>query len=710
MNDINFLNRNPELNFTLNKLFLEQSQANITPTGEKSLEDIEQDFKINFLSQQKYIRNTLQEAIRKNEPLQPIQENDRGWTSLFAVRNSTIKSQWDALQASISKKEQLTVVSVGQKNGCVDLICEQIGRNKKFTQTDEANALRESVDVILAPHTLYSEMETLFNASEALLDQKNPLPIEKHPFYRYFSLLNEDGVFVATLNSGPDVTSFTELLLKKSGLETVKANQIDHVNLKIFNNVESFFRSLDVFKTQFEKAAGKTVDIQLSHSLVSQELDLFCYEYIKRFPELTKLNSEELEKYVRLLSVFNVKDAIVDLNFTLTMSVKPKSSEEQSFWPRNQHHRNVQEGSNEISEGQLDTSRQIQNLNGSNESMKYIKNADGKAQFEACKSILGRNHLKIIDLGGGRGETNGFQEALLKAGSEIHLLNFDHDVNAEKEYIKNHQSVGISDVHVKLNKIQQISAQEILDHFKGEKLDLVYSSHCFYFILEDMFKASLDPLMPLRNHPLYKYFEVMRDDGVMVVTMQSGAGSRLMRNALLEEHGLTPPTSPVKDETIPLLKSFGNLATFLRHFEVFAKRFKEETGKTLEVKMHYAVANVPLGKFNLAQDRETGGYVISNPDGDEKDKKWLSKEMLTFYGNWEEQQMLATLTPEKYKQMTPGEIKNWKLENLDIETIPVRRATAKKTQETFLHILRAFAPAEVNMQHPNITLEIHFKN
>ncbi|MDB6081094.1 MAG: hypothetical protein JWO53_366, partial [Chlamydiia bacterium] len=31
---------------------------------------------------------------------------------------------------------------------------------------------------------------------------------------------------------------------------------------------------------------------------------------------------------------------------------------------------------------------------------------------------------------------------------------------------------------------------------------------------------------------------------------------------------------------------------------------------------------------------------------------------------------------------------------------------ARKAQETFLHILRVFAPAQVNMQHPNIVLEI----
>jgi hypothetical protein len=57
--------------------------------------------------------------------------------------------------------------------------------------------------------------------------------------------------------------------------------------------------------------------------------------------------------------------------------------------------------------------------------------------------------------------------------------------------------LGIDDVKVKLKKIQDVSSTEVIEHFSGEKVDLVYSSHCFYFILGDVFKAALDPSIPV---------------------------------------------------------------------------------------------------------------------------------------------------------------------------------------------------------------------
>lgn len=649
---------------------------NVPSTFEKPLERKEETpsvdlFKRNLHCQLQMIRNLLEQSIKGTESVNAT-------TSPF--QEFAIKEHDRLIKEHFGSKENLTIV--------------------------DAEKLKPA-DAILSSYTLHNKMEDIFNASEALL--KGRLSVEEHPIYRYFSHLNEEGIFVASLTSGPDIASFTNLMLKNDGLETAKAGHIEHLNLKIFNSVETFLRSLDIFKTHFEKKTGKTINVDLSCSLVPQELSAYCDAYIKKFPELAHLDVHEREKFVRLLSVFTVDGAVVDNMITLKMSVGPKTENQRSFWPLNQEHQKIQKGSNEISLGQLDTKHQIQNLNGSNESMKYIKNADGLAQFAACKRIVGRQDLKIVDMGGGRGETNGFQHALLKEGSTIHLLNFDPDPNFENDYINHHNSIGIDDVKVKLKKIQDLTSQEVIEHFSGEKVDLVYSSHCFYFILGDMLKAALDPSIPLHQFPTYKYFEMLRDDGVLLVTMQKGSGSRLIRNALLGDHGLTPPVSEVADDTVLLLKSFGNVDAFLRYFEPFKKRFKEETGKTIEVKMHYAVANVPLGEFTVEQDAETGGYVIHNPNGSDKDKAWLSKTMLSFYGNWKEQQLLATLTEEKYKQMTPEKIKKWKLENLTSESIALKRAQAKKTQETFLHILRAFAPAEENMQHPNVTLEITVK-
>lgn len=225
-------------------------------------------------------------------------------------------------------------------------------------------------------------------------------------------------------------------------------------------------------------------------------------------------------------------------------------------------------------------------------------------------------------------------------------------------------------MHVLQKKAQDLAASDITSHFSGEKVDLVFASHFLYCLLGDMHKASLDPSIPLREHPLWKYFDMLRDDGVFVVTLQSGAGARLFRNALLGDHGLTPSPSSVEDETVSLLKSFGNMAQALRYLEVFTARYKIETGKTLSIKMRYAVANVPLGSFTVDDD-----FRLHNPHGSDDNPDFLAPKMFDFYGNWKELTTKGT-------------------------------TTARKTQALFLHILRAFAPAAVCMQHPNITLEI----
>lgn len=357
-------------------------------------------------------------------------------------------------------------------------------------------------------------------------------------------------------------------------------------------------------------------------------------------------------------------DEITDLNITLKMSVGEKNEPRQSFMPINQTHIPVQSGSNEISLGQLNRAHQIQNLNGSELSMPFIKDVDGHAQFKAFTPIMGKPRINLVDIGGGRGETNAVPNAINKEGVGICLLNIEPHEPFAEPYIQAYK--GIAEAAVLQLTAQQLSVQDIMKHFGGEKADAVFASHCFYFILGDMLKASLDSTLPLSQHPLWKYFEMMNDDGVLVATMQSGSGARVFRNALLGDHGLNPSHDP--DETMHLLKSFGNIATFLRHFEVFARRFHEETGKTISIKMHHSVANVPLGDFKIEQDSKTQGYLLRNPNGDGEDESWLAPKMFDFYGNWNIQTDLAT--------SSDGD----------------KRDAARKSQETYLHILRTFAP------------------
>ncbi len=446
-------------------------------------------------------------------------------------------------------------------------------------------------------------------------------------------------------------------------------------------------------------------------------INTFCQTYVRQFPELSGLDVQQLEKFIRLLTVFSSGSDIVDLHITFTLSLKAQSDEtSRSFTPIvTITDTKTQTGSNDISFAQQTLARQIQNLNGSELSMPYIKDADGKVQFLAMKPLLCRKTIRIVDVGGGRGETHAVFKACADSNADIHLLNIEPHEPFAQSYLHTYKQVGIENVQILQKKAQAVSSAEIMGCFGGKKADAVFASHYFYFELNDMFKATLEytnkaSSKPLEEHPLWKYFDMMKEDGVFVVTLQSGSGARVMRNALLENHGLNPSSDATADETTALLSSFGNTATFLRNFEVFANLYREKTGFNLHVKMHLAVANVPLGAFYVEQDALTGGYVIHNPNGDDSDPAWLAPKMLDFYGNWKELETLATLTQEKAMAMSPDELKKLGISCSTscstADSITLKRRDAKKAQETFLHILSVFAIAQQNMQHPNSTLEI----
>jgi hypothetical protein len=342
--------------------------------------------------------------------------------------------------------------------------------------------------------------------------------------------------------------------------------------------------------------------------------------------------------------------------------------------------------------------------------MIHIKDADGAAQFEALGSILDRSDINFVDIGGGRGETNALMKAIRERGGRVHVLNIEPHKPFTQLYLDAQKAAGVNDVQVWEQSAQQVSAEAISHYFGNKKVDVVYASHSFYFLLGDMFKASLknsnNTSAQLRHHPLWKFFDILKNNGVFIITLQSGAGARLFRNALLGNDGLGQPALNCADETVPLLSSFGNMASFLRYFQPFADRYKAETGKVIVVKMYLSVANVPLGNFTMVKDQETGGYKLQNS---EKQETLLAQRMLDFYGNWGELQDLATLSDEKYTQMSPEAQKKLGLLNLSKEEIIAKRDNARKMQETFLHILRMFAPAQQCMQHPNITLKMSFQ-
>jgi hypothetical protein len=708
-------NNGDNLAITLAKKLNDPSLTNqfITITEKYITEQTNQVFKKNLQHQLSSIKKTFETAIstskQKSTQTESPQDN---WLITFDIVNKIATNEYyKMIQHMMANQDQILVAHVGDENQAITDIYKHLAHNQQVKLIDKDQASNGSVDVLIAPYTLHAQMDTLFNASQDLLRKQDSMSVKVHPLFNYFEKLSDNGIFIATLCSGPTIQDFTNLILGKHNLKLSPTDAFDDPSLKIFNNVETFFRCLDIFKKYYEQATGNIIACDLSFSFTPIPLDVFCKRYVAEYPEFISMSPTEQEKFIRLLSVFNIGNDILDLSITLKMSIqKKKSSSPRSFKPIDVKIETSKEDiSNEISLGQQNLYKQIQNLSGSELSMPYIKDADGFAQRASLQPILGREKLNFVELGGGRGETNAVLKAVKDAGSEIQLLNIEPHEPFAKPYMDAHHVVGIPNVQVMQKTAQSVTVSDIINHYSGKKIDALFASHAFYFLLGDLHKASQNYSMPLNQHPLWKYFRMLRDDGVFVITLQSGAGARLFRNALLGTHGLNAPTTPVADETTSLLSSFGNMATLLRSLELFAQRYKQETGKTISIKMHYGVANVPLGGFIVEKSSETQGFEIHNPRGDDIEADWLAPKMMDFYGNWKEQQTLATLTPEKGETMSPEDLNKLGIQEPTEEGIKSKRDLAIKTQSTFLHILPVFAPAQVNMQHPNITLEITVK-
>lgn len=573
------------------------------------------------------------------------------WKSLPEVKAYSVQ------ETLKNGKGARSVAFAGPLNPCLQESIASLG----VEAVPLANAEPLSCDLILATHSLDGELAAILKASEELLLNPSLEVLQRHPLYQMIGRLQPKGSLLVTLNSGPNIQDFTNIMLQKHDLDF----QAQTPNLKIFSNVETFLRCYDIFKRHYEQLCGKSLSCDVSYSLPKIPLKTFCEGYVGAFPEIIKLPESERERFVKLLTAFTVNDHVVDCHLTLKISPTTIGAK-RSFKPvgdfisyRLQH---KQTGSNESSFGQLDLTKQIQNLNGSEISIPYMKETDGEAQYQAIQRLFQREKVNMLDIGGSYGETNALPQALAERGVKVNLLNIDPEKRTFESYAKAHKRVGIQQVTSLPKRSQELNANEVIAHFGGEKVDLLLSSHALYFEIADLMQASLDPSRPLCEHPLYKYFQMLGDQGVFVVTMQTGAGSRVFRNALLGEHGLDG-----NDDIAPIIESFKNIGSALRYLEQFKERYKQETGKSIHVKLHHAVANVPLGNILSPQE---------NPES-------LERRMLDYYGNWESLNKTIQTSPDA-----------------------ALREKALKSQKIFLHILRAFAPGLVNMQHPNITLEI----
>lgn len=383
------------------------------------------------------------------------------------------------------------------------------------------------------------ELETLLKASEDLLDPKNPLPLEKHPLYNHFI---GQKPFSIQLKSGPTIDNFTKILLAKSEHLPKFTDLSNRVDLSFFNNAETYIRAFDIFKKKYQEKTGNAITVDLDYTLVHTPLNQFCNAYIQQYPALKEGNAEQRERLVRLLSAHSVGDDIVEVMLALRATPTTTKVHSRSFKPVDLNLSSTQAGSNDISLAQSNLDKQIQNLNGSELAMPYIKDADGATQFKALARLHSKKEITMVDIGGGRGETNALVKALIETGSSINLLNIEPYAPFAQPYQEAHKAIGVKNVTVWQQSAQQFNPTAVIAHFGSKKADIIFACHSLYFILNDMYKATQSGLSntnALKNHPLFKYFDMLDDKGTFIITLQSGAGARLMRNALLGNHGLT---------------------------------------------------------------------------------------------------------------------------------------------------------------------------
>ncbi len=576
----------------------------------------------------------------------------------------------------------ITAACIGKKNENFQTLCQ----NGTLQELDSTHLAPKSADILLAPHSLYEDISAIFTASENLLTHSESLP--NHPFFTCFEALKEDGEFIATLFSGPTIQQCTDLLLGSHGLDLKSGLTEGCPSLKIFNSFELFIRCLDIFKTQYARQTGKHISYSLSDRLIRTPLKEYCESYLQRNPAILELSPSQREQFIRLLSVFVIDGNVADYEITIRMSLSTSVKERRSFKPiglepESMIQKKTPSQGNDISVGQQDLTKQIQNLNGSELSMPYIKDADGEVQLAAFGNLLAQKELTILDVGGGRGETNALIDAVQQQGVTVHLVNLEPYGPFVQPYIDAHKKVGVKDVQVVQKNMQDASISEIRQCFGSKSLDVILASHSFYFLLGELHTAScqsLDTLEKLMGHPLWKYFDLVRNGGKIIVTMQSGSGARVYRNMLLGNHGLSEANEV---DTTPLLRSFGCIATFQRHLAHFIKQYEEVTGNAATTRLHMGVANVPLGECTIQKDSATGGYRLIKKNGSSQEELALAHKMFDFYGNWKDLEATACAAEDSTK-----------------------RAEACKMQQTFLHIVRMFAPGLKNMQHPNGTLEI----
>lgn len=329
---------------------------------------------------------------------------------------------------------------------------------------------------------------------------------------------------------------------------------------------------------------------------------------------------------------------------------------------------------------QAQRSKAFQDLAGKEAVMPHMKKANFKDQTRAMESVTQSSKAKVcvLDIGGGDGLTAPVLKALKDKKESVSVLNVEPETKYEDQYRSAHEAAGISVSGVIAKPAQKLTVNEVKAIFPAGA-DIVFASHSMYFEMDDIWLASNaipDPDNSLlieqwargqwvESHPLTKYLDAMAEGGVFVVTLGSAQALGATRTMALGNHNLSLNSDPFtpKDPS-KILGCFKNMQLFAKHFECLKPYYEAHRHCTLDYDTFSSVGRVPLGKYNIVLNPDTGVYEVHNPFP-QPVEQFHAPEVFRFYASWP--------TPEEVQQMSPED----------------RKATFER-QTVFLNLLPVF--------------------
>lgn len=303
---------------------------------------------------------------------------------------------------------------------------------------------------------------------------------------------------------------------------------------------------------------------------------------------------------------------------------------------------------------QAQRAKAFQDLAGKEAVMPYVKKANFKDQIRAIKSIIksSKQNITVLDIGGGDGLTAPVFKTIRDNKESVSVLNVEPETKYERQYRSLYEAAGVTVIGVIAKQAQELTVSEVKEVFTAGA-DIVFASHSMYFEMDDIWLAS--QMLPdtdspqlikqwVESHPLTKYLDSMAEGGVFVVTLGSAQELGATRTMASGNHNLSindNPMTPKEPEKI--LGCFKNMQLFAKHFELFRQYYEAHYNCILDYDTFASVARVPLGKYNIVLNEETGVYEVHNPSH-QPFEQFHAPEVFRFYANWPTPEEVALMS------------------------------------------------------------------